>query len=126
VKLFERGYEKDPANVATEAIKAAQREGKDVVLVDTAGRMQDNEPLMRALSKLINNNDPDLVLFVGEGDRSCTRNSQAAGHCLHILLCVLFLYQTRIRMKPANPLTNNTISRGAPRRAPRTMEFTRQ
>ena len=40
----------------------------DAVLVDTAGRMQDNEPLMRALSKLINTNDPDLVLFVvGEG-----------------------------------------------------------
>lgn len=28
--------------------------------------LQDNEPLMRALSKLINMNDPDLVLFVGE------------------------------------------------------------
>ena len=27
--------------------------GIDVVLVDTAGRMKDNEPLMRALSKLI-------------------------------------------------------------------------
>ena len=27
--------------------------GHDVVLVDTAGRMQDNEPLMRALSKLV-------------------------------------------------------------------------
>ena len=31
-----------------------------------AGRMQDNEPLMRALSNLINLNQPDLVLFVGE------------------------------------------------------------
>ncbi|XP_033107772.1 signal recognition particle receptor subunit alpha-like [Anneissia japonica] len=38
----------------------------DVVLVDTAGRMQDNEPLMRSLSKLIKINQPDLVLFVGE------------------------------------------------------------
>ena len=28
--------------------------------------MQDNEPLMRALSKLIAVNDPDLVLFVGK------------------------------------------------------------
>lgn len=27
---------------------------------------QDNEPLMRALAKLINMNNPDLVLFVGE------------------------------------------------------------
>ena len=28
--------------------------------------MQDNEPLMRALAKLIRVNTPDLVLFVGE------------------------------------------------------------
>jgi signal recognition particle receptor subunit alpha len=28
--------------------------------------MQDNEPLMRALSNLINVNNPNLVLFVGE------------------------------------------------------------
>ena len=66
VPLYERGYEKDPAKVAFEAVKAAQKEGRDVVLVDTAGRMQDNEPLMRALSNLINVNQPDLVLFVGE------------------------------------------------------------
>ena len=37
-----------------------------MVLVDTAGRMQDNEPLMRALSSLIHANAPNLVLFVGE------------------------------------------------------------
>ncbi|EFN56873.1 hypothetical protein CHLNCDRAFT_21935 [Chlorella variabilis] len=66
VPLYERGYEKDPAKVAFEAAKAAQRSGIDVLLVDTAGRMQDNEPLMRALSNLINLNQPDLVLFVGE------------------------------------------------------------
>lgn len=66
VPLYERGYEKDPAKVAFEAAKAAQRAGIDVLLVDTAGRMQDNEPLMRALSNLINLNQPDLVLFVGE------------------------------------------------------------
>eukprot|EP00775_Hariotina_reticulata_P009471 gene9471-9636_t len=66
VPLYERGYEKDPAKVAAEAIKVAQRDGRDVVLVDTAGRMQDNEPLMRALSNLIAINQPDLVLFVGE------------------------------------------------------------
>uniref|UniRef100_A0A383V6G1 SRP54-type proteins GTP-binding domain-containing protein n=1 Tax=Tetradesmus obliquus TaxID=3088 RepID=A0A383V6G1_TETOB len=66
VPLYERGYEKDPAKVAAEAIRVAQRDGRDVVLVDTAGRMQDNEPLMRALSNLISLNQPELVLFVGE------------------------------------------------------------
>ncbi|KAK7304152.1 hypothetical protein RJT34_15232 [Clitoria ternatea] len=66
IPIFEKGYEKDPAVVAKEAIVEASRNGSDVVLVDTAGRMQDNEPLMRALSKLIYLNNPDLVLFVGE------------------------------------------------------------
>ncbi|RZC87587.1 hypothetical protein C5167_036125 [Papaver somniferum] len=66
IPIFEKGYERDPAVVAKEAIQEASRTGSDVVLVDTAGRMQDNEPLMRALSKLISLNSPDLVLFVGE------------------------------------------------------------
>merc|ERR1712039_31545 len=48
------------------AIAHAKQNDIDVVLVDTAGRMQDNEPLMRALAKLVAVNNPDLVLFVGE------------------------------------------------------------
>lgn len=28
--------------------------------------MQDNEPLMRALAKLVNVNEPDKIVFVGE------------------------------------------------------------
>lgn len=66
VPLFERGYGKDPADIAKAAIQHARQNSHDVVLVDTAGRMQDNEPLMRALAKLVAVNTPDLVLFVGE------------------------------------------------------------
>ncbi|CAN6340564.1 unnamed protein product [Urochloa humidicola] len=66
IPIFEKGYERDPAVVAKQAIQEATRTKSDVVLIDTAGRMQDNEPLMRALSKLIKVNNPDLVLFVGE------------------------------------------------------------
>lgn len=66
VQLYEKGYGKDAAGIAMEAINYARDFHIDVVLVDTAGRMQDNEPLMRALSKLIRVNQPDLVLFVGE------------------------------------------------------------
>jgi len=65
VELFEKGYEKDAATVCSDALHYAK--GKyDVVLIDTAGRMQDNEPLMAALAKLISLNSPDLILFVGE------------------------------------------------------------
>ncbi|GBE59094.1 signal recognition particle receptor alpha [Babesia ovata] len=66
VELFERGYGKDPSAICREGMKYARAGGFNVVLIDTAGRMQDNEPLMAALSKLIHVNNPDLLLFVGE------------------------------------------------------------
>lgn len=52
VELYERGYGKDAAGIAKDAIAHAKTNGFDVVLIDTAGRMQDNEPLMRALAKV--------------------------------------------------------------------------
>lgn len=66
VDLFDKGYGKDPAGIAKEAISYAANQGYDVVLVDTAGRMQNNEPLMRALAKLVSVNSPDKLIFVGE------------------------------------------------------------
>lgn len=66
VELFDRGYGKDAAAVAADAIRRAKELNYDVVLVDTAGRMQDNEPLMRALAKLVEVNRPDRLFFVGE------------------------------------------------------------
>ncbi|KAI0736938.1 P-loop containing nucleoside triphosphate hydrolase protein [Fomitopsis betulina] len=66
VELYERGYGKDAAGIAKEAITYARDNDFDVVLIDTAGRMQDNEPLMRALAKLVAVNTPDKIIFVGE------------------------------------------------------------
>mmetsp|Transcript_60567 Transcript_60567/g.148601 ORF Transcript_60567/g.148601 Transcript_60567/m.148601 type:complete len:627 (+) Transcript_60567:138-2018(+) len=64
--LYSKGYSKDPSTVANLAIEEATKNGNDVVLVDTAGRMQNNLPLMKALGKLAAENRPDMVVFVGE------------------------------------------------------------
>lgn len=53
VELFNRGYGKDPSGICKDALAQAKRDGFDVVLIDTAGRMQNNQPLMRALSKVL-------------------------------------------------------------------------
>ena len=66
IPLFHKGYAKDPSAVAKAAIASATDSKNDCVLIDTAGRMQNNLPLMKALKKLIAENNPDLVLFVGE------------------------------------------------------------
>ena len=66
VSLHERGYGKDAAKVSREAVSNASKQGEGVVLVDTAGRMQHNEQLMRELASIVRNTSPHMVLFVGE------------------------------------------------------------
>lgn len=50
IPLYERGYEKDPAKVAYEAIKSAERSNIDVLLVDTAGETSSTFALHSAVS----------------------------------------------------------------------------
>lgn len=66
IDLFAKDYGKDPAGTAFDGINFAKSNGYNCCLIDTAGRMQDNRPLMDELAKLIKNNKPDLTLFVGE------------------------------------------------------------
>jgi signal recognition particle receptor subunit alpha len=66
VPLFSQGYSKDPSAVAKAAIEHATEQGNDLVLIDTAGRMQNNVPLMKALGKLCQENQPDFCILVCE------------------------------------------------------------
>jgi signal recognition particle receptor subunit alpha len=64
VQLYEQGYGGDAAKLAAAAISTAKDRGIDVVLVDTAGRMQDNGPLMASLSKVVETNQPFYSILV--------------------------------------------------------------
>ncbi len=56
----------DAAAVAYDAIAHAKARGLDVVLVDTAGRMQTEVNLMDEMKKIVRVAKPDLVIFVGD------------------------------------------------------------
>lgn len=56
IPVYNKGYKDEPSNIAREALQKAKTEGYDVVLIDTAGRMQGNEKLMRELAKLVHLN----------------------------------------------------------------------
>lgn len=43
VELYQKGYGKDAANVAKDAVTFATQEGYDVVLIDTAGRRHNDQ-----------------------------------------------------------------------------------
>ncbi len=66
VKLIRHDYGSDPAAVAFDAIKHAEANKKDVVLIDTAGRLHSNINLMDEMKKIIRVAKPDLKLFIGE------------------------------------------------------------
>lgn len=66
IKLVRHDYGSDPAAVAFDAIKHAEASKKDVVLIDTAGRLHSNTNLMDEMRKIMRVAKPDLKLFVGE------------------------------------------------------------
>jgi fused signal recognition particle receptor len=56
----------DPAAVAYDAVEHAKARKRDVVLIDTAGRMQTNTNLMDEMKKIKRVAKPDIVVFVGD------------------------------------------------------------
>jgi len=66
VKIIKHGSGADPAAVAYDAIEHAKAKHKDVVLLDTAGRMQTNINLMDEMAKIKRVAKPDMILFVGD------------------------------------------------------------
>ena len=66
LKVISQRYGADPAAVARDAVTYARKHKVDVVLVDTAGRMQTSRNLMDEMEKIIRVVQPDLKIFVGD------------------------------------------------------------
>jgi len=63
IRVIKHTYGADPAAVAFDTINHAKAHGINVVLIDTAGRMQNNQNLMNELIKVKRVIKPDLVIF---------------------------------------------------------------
>lgn len=50
--VYEEGTDRDPVLIATEAIALAEKNGRDPVIIDTAGRLQIDEALMDELKRM--------------------------------------------------------------------------
>jgi len=64
VRMIKHKYGSDPAAVAYDAISHAQSRGINVVLIDTAGRIQTDRNLMSELAKIKRVVSPDLTILV--------------------------------------------------------------
>lgn len=66
VEVIKQRRGADAAAVAYDAIAHARARRMDVVLVDTAGRMQTDIDLMDEMKKIVRVTNPDLKIFVGD------------------------------------------------------------
>jgi signal recognition particle subunit SRP54 len=62
--VFTMRDSKDPAKIALEAMKYAELKGYDALIVDTAGRLQIDEPLMEELAQIKKAVKPHEILLV--------------------------------------------------------------
>jgi signal recognition particle subunit SRP54 len=62
--VYEQGTERDPVDIAAWALERATREGKDVLIVDTSGRLHVDEALMAELVRIRAAVKPHDVLLV--------------------------------------------------------------
>src|SRR5829696_4272203 len=62
--VYERGTDADPVDIARWARDRAEREGKDVLIVDTSGRLHVDEALMHELAEIKRVTKPTNVLLV--------------------------------------------------------------
>ena len=66
VKLIKHQAGGDPAAVAYDTVEHGRARQRDVVLIDTAGRMQTNKNLMNEMKKIKRVAKPHMVIFVGD------------------------------------------------------------
>ena len=77
VPLISKDYGADPASVGYDAINYAKKNKLDVVLIDTAGRMNNRDSLMKEIEKICRVNKPDLKIFLGESITGNDATTQA-------------------------------------------------
>jgi signal recognition particle subunit SRP54 len=63
-KVYEQGTERDPVDIAEWALQQARTERRDVLIVDTAGRLHIDQDLMAELAKIRKKVQPHDVLLV--------------------------------------------------------------
>ncbi len=84
IRVIRHQYGSDAAAVAYDAVNYARANSVDVVLIDTAGRMQTNTNLMEEMRKIIRVVQPDMTLFVGDALTGNDAVSQAEEFSKHV------------------------------------------
>jgi len=91
IPIIKKDYGSDPASVGFEAIAHAKKNKIDVVLIDTAGRMQNRDSLMKEIEKISRVAKPNMTIFVGESitGNDATEQAKAFNDAINITGIIL-------------------------------------
>ena len=66
VGVFEAGTLRDPVKICADAVEQAKKEGYEVIIIDTAGRLHIDDLLMDELRKIKDKVNPAEILYVAD------------------------------------------------------------
>ena len=66
VGVFEAGTLRDPVKICVDAVEQAKKEGYEVIIIDTAGRLHIDDLLMDELRKIKDKVNPAEILYVAD------------------------------------------------------------
>ncbi len=110
VYLTKKDYGSDPAAVGFDAIAHAKKNKVDVVLIDTAGRMQNRDSLMQEIEKIARVNKPDMRIFLGESITGNDATEQAKAFNEAISLSGIILSKADVDEKGGTAISVSAVT----------------
>jgi len=111
VPIIKKDYGADPASVGFEAISYAKKHHIDIVLIDTAGRMNTKDSLMQEMEKIIRVTKPDAKFFIGESITGNDATEQAKAFNDKIDLTGIILSKADVDEKGGTSLSVSQITK---------------
>ena len=110
VPMIKKDYGSDPASVGFETITYAKKNKIDVVLIDTAGRMQNKDSLMKEIEKITRVTKPDMKIFLGESITGNDATEQAKSFNDSIGLTGIILSKADIDEKGGTAISVSSVT----------------
>jgi signal recognition particle subunit SRP54 len=94
VPVFDPAGRTSPVDVAREGVREAKLTGRDVVIIDTAGRLHIDEELMQQVREVVDATSPGEILFVADAMTGQDAVRSAAGFAAVLPLTGIVLTKT--------------------------------
>ncbi len=111
IKTIKHDYGSDPAAVGFDAIKYAQSNKIDCVLIDTAGRMHTEKNLLKEMEKIVKITQPNLKIFIGESITGNDATNQAKNFNESIGIDAIILSKADIDEKGGTALSIGYVTK---------------